>query len=72
MSFHITKASIGVTWMLALAVALGSAMVTASLAGWAVVVIIAVMPAVTMMVMANAPAKSMAEIIREVEAGRSV
>jgi hypothetical protein len=70
MSFHITKASIGVTWMLALAAALGIAMGTASFVGWAAVVIIAVMPAVTMMVMANAPTRSMAEIIRDVEAGR--
>jgi hypothetical protein len=33
-------------------------------------VIIALMPAIMMLVMANAPAKSMAEIIRDVEAQR--
>ena len=72
MSFPINKASVGFTWIVALVAAVGIAIWTASLAGWAAVVIIAVMPAVMMMVMANAPAKSMAEIIRDVEAGRSL
>ena len=72
MSFPVVKASVGFTWILALVAALGIAMWTGSLAGWAAVVIIALMPAVMMMIMANAPAKSMAEIIRDVEAGRSM
>jgi hypothetical protein len=71
MSFPITTASIGFTWVLTLAAAVGIAIWTSSLAGWAVVVMIALIPAVMMMVMANAPAKSMAEIIRDVEAGPS-
>jgi hypothetical protein len=72
MSFPITKASVGFTWVLALVAALGIAMWTGSLAGWAAVVIIALIPAMMMMIMANAPTKSMAEIIRDVEAGRSM
>jgi hypothetical protein len=71
MSFPISKASVGFTWIVALATALGIAIWTASLAGWAAVVFIALMPAVMMMIMANAPAKSMAEIIRDVESGGS-
>jgi multisubunit Na+/H+ antiporter MnhG subunit len=72
MSFPITKTSVGSTWVLALAVALWIAIETASVAMWAVAVFIALMPAVMMMVMANTPAKSMAEVIRDVEAGRSL
>ena len=66
----ITKASVGLTWVVALVAALAIAIWTSSLSGWAAVVIIALMPAIMMMVMANAPAKSMAEIIRDVEAQR--
>ena len=70
MSARITKASVGFTCVLALVAALATAIWTSSLAGWAAVVIIALMPAIMMLVMANAPAKSMAEIIRDVEAQR--
>jgi hypothetical protein len=66
----ITKASVGIVWVVALVAALGIAIWTSSLSGWAAVVIIALMPAIMMMVMRNAPAKSMAEIIRDVEAQR--
>jgi hypothetical protein len=66
----ITKASVGVTWVVSLVAALAIAISTSSLPGWAAVVIIALMPAIMMMVMGNAPAKSMAEIIRDVEAQR--
>ena len=72
MSARITKASVGFTWVLALVAALAIAISTSSLSGWAAVVIIAIMPAVMMLVLANAPAKSMAEIIRDVEAERPV
>jgi hypothetical protein len=68
--FSVTKASVGFTWVLALGAALWIAIATASIAGWAVVVFIAVMPALMMMIMANTPTKSMAEIIRDVEDGR--
>ena len=66
----ITKTSVGLTWVVALLAALAIAIWTSSLPGWAAVVIIALMPAIMMLVMANAPAKSMAEIIRDVEAQR--
>lgn len=68
--FASTKTSLGVTWVLALSAAVWVALASASLAAWAAVVCIALMPAVVAMVMANTPAKSMAEIIRDVESGR--
>ena len=69
MSFPMTKASIGLSWGLMLATALWIALATASLAAWAVVAFIALLPPVMVMVMANTPARSVAEIIRDVEAG---
>ncbi len=69
--FTSTKMPLKVTWVLALCVAAWVALTTAALAAWAVVVFIAVMPLVLVMVMANTPAKSMAEIIRDVESGPS-
>jgi hypothetical protein len=69
MSLSITKTAVGVMWLVALAFAGWTAIQTGSLPVWAVVVFIAVMPAVALMVMGNAPAKSMAEIIRDVERG---
>jgi uncharacterized membrane protein len=67
----VTKTSLKVTWVMAIAASLWLALASASPAAWAVVVFITVMPAVLMMVMANTPAKSMAEIIRDVESGRT-
>jgi hypothetical protein len=69
MPLSITKTTLGVIWLVALALALWAALQTGFLPVWAAVVFIAVMPAVMVMVMANAPAKSMAEIIRDVERG---
>lgn len=71
MSVQITKWSVGLTWMLALAAAIWVAVVTRSMAGWAAVVFIALLPAVMMMIMGNTPSKSMAQIIRDVDAGQS-
>jgi hypothetical protein len=65
------KTPLKITWVLALSVAAWVALTTAAIAAWAVVVFIAVMPLVLEMVMANTPATSMAEIIRDVESGRS-
>jgi len=72
MSASLATSSMGLTWVLTLAMALWLAMGTASLAAWAAVAFIGVMPAVMMMVLANTPAKTMAEIIRDVDAGRSL
>lgn len=72
MSLRTLKSSMGLTWVLALAMALWMAMGTASLVAWAAVVFIGLMPAVMTMILANTPTKTMAEIIRDVDAGRSL
>jgi hypothetical protein len=48
------------------------AIATRSLLAWAAVAFVSLVPVAVMMVMAQAPAKSVAEIIREAETGRSL
>jgi hypothetical protein len=72
MSFLFTKTGLGVTWLFALAAAVWMAIGTASVAAWLAVIFLAGLPVVTLMVDAQTPAKSVAEIIRDAEAGRAL
>ena len=67
----VTRSSAALTWIVALASALWMALALRSPVAWAAVMFISVVPAVVMMVMAHTPAKSVAEIIRDAEAGRA-
>jgi hypothetical protein len=60
--------SIVLTWGLAMVGLLGLALSTASSIAWVACAILAVMPALMSMVLAHTPAKTIAEIIRDVEA----
>jgi hypothetical protein len=72
MTLPTARPSPGVTWVLALASALWMAIATRSLLAWAAVAFVSLVPVVMTMVTAQAPAKSVAEIIRDAETGRSL
>jgi hypothetical protein len=60
--------AIVLTWGLVIVGLLRIALSTASSVAWAACAILAVMPALMLMVLAHTPAKTIAEIIRDVEA----
>lgn len=72
MSSYLNKWSFAATWLLALTVALSMAAGTISLAAWVSLALIGLMPPVMLIVFFNTPERTTAEIIRDVEAGRSL
>jgi hypothetical protein len=63
----ITAAAMGLTWMVVVTCCASLALVTSWAAAWLAVALAVGLPALTLMVMAHSPAKSIAQIIREAE-----
>lgn len=57
----------GLLWMLVLAATLLTAVETGSLIVWSAGALVALLPALTLMVLAQSPAKTVAEIILDAE-----
>jgi hypothetical protein len=68
---YLNKWSLIAAWLLALTVALSVAAGTISLAAWVGLALIGLMPPVMLIMFFNTPERTTAEIIRDVEAGRS-
>ena len=62
---YVTGPVLGAAWALTLVVLLWIALTTTSLAAWVAWALAVVMPALAMMVLAQTPAKTIAEIIRD-------
>jgi hypothetical protein len=69
MSASLITSSIGV-WAITVAAALAVAAATGSVTAWAVALFLALLPVMQRVMAGQTPAKSMAEVIRDVEAGR--
>ena len=64
-----TSATMGFAWIAVAASCASLALATSSAAAWLVFALAVGLPALTFMVMAHSPAKSIAQIIREADAG---
>lgn len=71
MSSYLNKWSLTATWLLALTVVLSMAAGTISLAAWIGLALVGLMPPTTLILLFNRPERTTAEVIRDVEAGRS-
>ena len=60
--------SVVLSWAVVLVTLLWTALKTGSVVAWTVCAIVSVLPALMLMVLAHTPAKTVAEIIRDVEA----
>ena len=66
----LTRTSFTVTWFCTVAIAIWIAAATGVLLAWIVVGFVVLMPALLLTVMAQTPAKTVAEIIHDAEVGR--
>ena len=71
MTRYSTKTSISATWLLALTIALWAAAGRTSVLGWLALAFIGIMPILVLMWLSQEPAKTTAQIIRDVDAGRA-
>jgi hypothetical protein len=65
---HVTAHPVVLTWLVLLVATLWIALRTGSPVVWAACVLVTAMAALMLMVLAHSPAKTIAEIIRDVEA----
>ena len=70
MSHTVSSATLIAVWLVLLAAALWVAAATTSLLAWFALALIGLMPPLTWMVLSRTPARSVAEVIRDVESGR--
>ena len=66
----LTRTSFTVTWFCAVAIAIWIASATGVLLAWVAVALVVLMPALLLTIMAQAPDKTIAEIIYDTEVGR--
>jgi hypothetical protein len=64
-----TSATMGFSWIVVVVSCASLAVTTSSAAAWLAFALAVGLPALTFMVMAHSPAKSIAQIIREADAG---
>lgn len=67
MTWRYGSGTVGLLWMLVLAATLLTAAETGSLIVWSAGALVALLPALTLMVLAQSPAKTVAEIILDAE-----
>lgn len=67
MTWRCGSGTAGLLWMLVLAATLVTALETMSLIVWSAGALVALLPALTLMVLAQSPAKTVAEIILDAE-----
>jgi hypothetical protein len=72
MPSYLNKWSLSATWLLVLTVVLSIAAGTISLAAWIGLALIGLMPPAMLIVLSRAPEPTTSEVIRGVEAGRSI
>jgi len=71
MSSYLNKWSLTATWLLALTVVLFMAAGAISLVAWIGLALIGLMPPATLILLSSGPERTIAEVIRDVDAGRS-
>ena len=72
MSSYLNPWSLTATWLLALTVVLSMAAGTISLVAWIGLALVGLMPPATLILLSRAPERSTADVIRDVEAGKSL
>lgn len=72
MSSYLNKWSLTATWLLALTIVLSMAAGTISLVAWIGLALVGLMPPATLILLSSTPERTTAEVIRDVEAGRSL
>ena len=71
MSSYVNEWSLTATWLLALTVLLSMAAETISLVAWIGLALVGLMPPATLILLSSGPERSTADVIRDVDAGRS-